>query len=108
MEGRRVRMTHCFRFTHEIKVTIEAGHANFQANEVSSVAYWYCNRPTAVQAPPPVAQRKPIRRDNTGHWIIEQPSLCPGPDVSQNPEFLKAKNQYRAVARQNGWPDLKI
>lgn len=47
-------------FNKEIKVTIENGHANRLCNEVSSVAYWYCETPTKVIAPPPVEQRQPI------------------------------------------------
>ena len=55
-------------FTKEIKVTIEHGHANHLANEMSSVAYWYADKPTAAAAVPPVQQRLPVRRDNQGQW----------------------------------------
>ena len=33
------------RFSREIKVTIEHGHGNHLANEMSSVAYWYAAHP---------------------------------------------------------------
>ncbi len=35
------------RFRTEIKVTIEHGHGNHLANEMSSVAYWYAAEPAA-------------------------------------------------------------
>jgi hypothetical protein len=69
------------RFERELKVTIEAGHANHLANDVSSVGYWYAEIPTPVLAPPPVAQRKPVLRDNAGHWLYDPTSLCPGKPV---------------------------
>ena len=57
------------RFEREIKVTIEHGHANHLANEMSSVAYWYAEKPGAVLAVPPVKQRLAVRRDNQGRWL---------------------------------------
>ena len=56
-------------FEREIKVTIEHGHANHLANEMSSVAYWYAEAPTAAVAVPPVEQRLPVRRDNRFRWL---------------------------------------
>ena len=57
------------RFEREIRVTIEHGHGNHLANEMSSVAYWYAEQPTAAQPCPPVEARAPVRRDNvTGTW----------------------------------------
>jgi hypothetical protein len=56
-------------FTREIKATIEIGHANLLANEVSSVAYWYAQEPTPAVDVPPVTQRLPVWRDNQGNWI---------------------------------------
>ena len=56
------------RFQSEIKVTIEHGHANHLANEMSSVAYWYAEHPSAVAAPPAVAERMPVLRDKRGKW----------------------------------------
>ena len=57
------------RFEQEIKVTIEHGHANHLANEMSSVAYWYASQPASAVSVPPVQQRLPVRRDNLGQWI---------------------------------------
>lgn len=81
------------RFNREIKVTIEHGHANHQANEMSSVAYWYAERPTPAVTPPPVTQRLPVRRDNQGAWLHDPERRCPGRPVPLNDErrSLKAR-----------------
>ncbi len=57
------------RFTEEIKVTIEHGHGNHLANEMSSVAYWYAEKPSGAVKPPPMAKRLPVLRDNQGKWL---------------------------------------
>ncbi len=57
------------RFQREIRVTIERGHANQLENDVSSVAYWYADRPSPAVQPPGVEERRPVRRDNLGSWI---------------------------------------
>jgi len=82
------------RFQKEIKVTIEHGHANHLANEMSSVAYWYAEKPTRVIAPPPVARRMPVMRDAEGNWLIEPANQCPGPAVKPTPEMKKLKRQW--------------
>ncbi len=69
------------RFTREIKATIEIGHANHLANEVSSVAYWYAEKPAPAVAVPPVQQRLPVLRDNAGNWIHDPERECPGNPV---------------------------
>ncbi len=56
-------------FEREIKVTIEHGHANHLANEMSSTAYWYAEKPAPAVAIPPVQQRLAVRRDNMGSWL---------------------------------------
>ncbi len=56
-------------FEREIKVTIEHGHANHLANEMSSTAYWYAEKPAPAAAVPPVQQRLAVRRDNMGSWL---------------------------------------
>ncbi len=64
-------------FNREIRVTIEHNHANRSNNEFSSVAYWYAGEPTAVVAPPPLAQRLPVRKvDN--QWQMETSAFWPG------------------------------
>ena len=48
-------------FSRSIQVTIEAGHGNVHANDVSSVGYWYQSEPhAAFPALPPPAERLPI------------------------------------------------
>ena len=56
-------------FEREIKVTIEHGHANHLANEMSSTAYWYAEKPAPAASVPPVQQRLAVRRDNLGGWL---------------------------------------
>ena len=69
------------RFQREIKVTIQHGHGNNLSNEVSSVAYWYADRPTRTVKPPPVSKRMPVLRDNQGRWLYDRRSQCPGKPV---------------------------
>jgi hypothetical protein len=68
-------------FQREIKVTIEHGHANHLSNEMSSVAYWYAEQPAPAVIVPPVLQRLPVRRDNTGQWLHDPERECPGKPV---------------------------
>lgn len=87
------------RFSREIKVTIEHGHANHLGNEMSSVAYWYASNPCEAVAVPPVAQRMPVRRTVQGEWLTsERENQCPGKPVKVTPEMRKLKKQ---------WADLK-
>jgi len=87
------------RFTREIKVTIEHGHANHQANEMSSVAYWYAASPTCVVDPPPVAQRLPVRRDNQQAWLTDPDRECPGQPVTPTAEMRAAKARWAGRPR---------
>ena len=82
------------RFRKEIKVTIEHGHGNHLANEMSSVAYWYAAKPTRVAAPPPVAKRMPVLRDNQGNWIYDKKNQCPGKKIKPNAEMLRMKKLW--------------
>ena len=56
-------------FSNEIKVTIEHGHGNHLCNEMSSVAYWYCQAPTGIIEPPTVDDRLPILKDEKNDWV---------------------------------------
>jgi hypothetical protein len=80
-------------FSEEIKVTIEAGHGNHLASEMSSVAYWYADQPAAVVAVPPVAQRLPVRRDNSGAWLKDPERECPGKPVELTDEMKELKEK---------------
>ena len=82
------------RFQEEIKVTIEHGHGNHLANEMSSVAYWYGAEPVAAIQPPPVAQRMPVLRDNQGNWLYDTESQCPGESIELNDEMREMKAQW--------------
>ncbi|HEX2864974.1 MAG TPA: glycoside hydrolase family 172 protein [Deinococcales bacterium] len=51
-------------FQQRIRVTIEHGHANHRADEMSSTAFWYQAEPHAAFPPlPPVAERLPSYRE---------------------------------------------
>jgi hypothetical protein len=82
------------RFDREIKVTIEHGHANHLANEMSSVAYWYAAQPAAAIAPPPVAKRMPVLRDNKGGWLHDPKSRLAGRRVKLTPEMTALKKAW--------------
>jgi hypothetical protein len=83
------------RFQRSIKVTIEHGHGNHLANEMSSVAYWYAEQPTAVADPPPVEKRLPVLRNNQGTWLYDQRNQITPHRVALNEEMqrMKAKSQ---------------
>ena len=82
------------RFQKEIKVTIEHGHGNHLANEMSSVAYWYAAEPTGAVQPPPVAQRLPVRRDNQETWLYDESNQVPGRTVPVNGEMAQMKEAW--------------
>ena len=82
------------RFENQIKVTIEHGHANHLTNEMSSVAYWYAAKPTRVAAPPPVAKRMPVLRDQSGEWVFDKKNQHPGKKIAPNPEMLRMKKRW--------------
>jgi hypothetical protein len=82
------------RFQKEIKVTIEHGHGNHLANEMSSVAYWYAAEPAAAVQLPPVAQRMPVLRDNQGNWLYDEGNQCPGKSVELNDEMREMKARW--------------
>jgi hypothetical protein len=46
-------------FTRSIRVTIEHGHNNHRSDDLSSVAYWYAEKPARGLTLPPVAERLP-------------------------------------------------
>ncbi|MCA1808546.1 MAG: glycoside hydrolase family 172 protein [Kiritimatiellia bacterium] len=84
------------RFQKEIKVTIEHGHGNHLANEMSSVAYWYAGQPVAAVAPPPVGQRLPVLRDNQRRWLDDATHQCPGKRITLNKEMRAMKKQWQS------------
>lgn len=83
------------RFQQEIKVSIEHGHGNHLTNEMSSVAYWYADEPSAAADPPPAAQRLPVLRDNRGEWIRNPSREVPGKQVPLNDEMKEMKTRWK-------------
>ncbi len=82
------------RFTKEIKATIEIGHANHLGNEVSSVAYWYADKPSKAVDVPEVTRRLPVRRDNAGQWQKDPQRECPGYSVTMTDEMKAVKAKW--------------
>ena len=78
-------------FEREIKVTIEHGHANHLANEVSSVAYWYASQPAKAVDVPTNQQRLTVTRTNTGRWIQNPAQEYPGKPVELTDEMQLLK-----------------
>ncbi len=87
------------RFRKEIKTTIEHGHGNHLPNAMSSVAYWYAERPARAAKVPPVAKRMPVLRDNQGKWLYDKKNQCPGKPIKLNAEMRKMKKANKANAR---------
>jgi hypothetical protein len=87
------------RFRKEIKVTIEHGHGNHLANEMSSVAYWYADRPYAATTPPPMLQRLPVLRDSQGNWLADPAREHPGQPVPLNAEMKRMKARWAKQPR---------
>jgi hypothetical protein len=82
------------RFAKEIKATIEIGHANHLANEISSTAYWYAEKPAQATDVPSVQQRLPVRRDNAGTWLKDPERECPGKPVTLTNEMKDVKTKW--------------
>jgi hypothetical protein len=80
------------RFQTEIKVTIEHGHGNHLANEMSSVAYWYQFEPHKAFSILPVKQRKPVLRKEDGNWDIDKSAQTKLPPPELNEEMKKMNN----------------
>ncbi|MBI4559709.1 MAG: DUF2961 domain-containing protein [Candidatus Hydrogenedentes bacterium] len=83
------------RFGKSVKVTIEHGHGNHLCNEMSSVSYWYAERPTRAAQVPPMLKRLPVMRDNTGHWIKEPRFETTSRVIKPNREMLAMKRRWR-------------
>lgn len=83
------------RFEKKIKVTIEHGHGNHLCNEMSSVAYWYADKPCAAIAVPPVEKRMPVLRDNKGNWLYDKRNQITSRVIEPNEEMLEMKRKWR-------------
>ena len=93
-------LTNPVRFEKDIHVNIEHGHANHQSNEMSSVAYWYQLEPHKPFGIPPVQQRRPIKRDKDGKWLIDPTSQTPQKPIELNEEQEKMKRQWAEKAKK--------
>ncbi|MFH1613860.1 MAG: glycoside hydrolase family 172 protein [Planctomycetota bacterium] len=82
------------RFEKEIKVTIEHGHGNHLCNEMSSVAYWYADKPGRAVKVPPVEKRMPVLQDNTGNWLYDKKNQITSKKIKPNREMLKMKAKW--------------
>ena len=85
------------RFQTSVKVTIEHGHANHLANEMSSTAYFYLDQPTSVKTPPPVAKRLPVLKDSAHHWVHDPRSRITSRKVRLNAEMKRMKKHWAAA-----------
>jgi hypothetical protein len=83
------------RFRKEIKVTIEHGHGNHLCNEMSSVGYWYAEKPSRVAKPPVAARRMPVLRDNQGNWLLDERNQVTSGRVRLTPEMKAMKAKWR-------------
>lgn len=83
------------RFQKEIKVTIEHGHGNHLCNEMSSVAYWYADRPYRTVKVPPVAKRVPVLRDNQGNWLYDKKNQVTSHRIQLNAEMRRMKARWK-------------
>lgn len=88
-------------FTKEIKVTIEHGHANHVCNEMSSVAYWYAEKPTKVVTPPPVAKRMPVKKDAKGFFAPDKKNQVTTQHTEMTPEMREVKRLWKKHRVEN-------
>jgi len=82
------------RFQKEIKATIEHGHGNHLCNEMSSVAYWYAEKPARAAKVPAVAKRMPVLRDNQGRWLYDKSNQVTSKQVKLTREMQAMKRSW--------------
>ncbi|NCB32125.1 MAG: DUF2961 domain-containing protein, partial [Clostridia bacterium] len=85
------------RFTREIKVTIEHGHANHCRNEMSSTAYWYAKEPAAAVEVPPVEKRAPLMKNARGQWLFDPANQVTTQHVKLTPEMREMKRLFKQL-----------
>ena len=95
------------RYNKSIKVTIEHGHANHLCNEMSTVAYWYADKPAAASKVPSVAKRMPVLKDVKGDWDNKPKQQTTITHVTPNAEmkamkalWKKNREAYEALNKQ--------
>lgn len=90
-------LTNPVRFQKEIRVTIEHGHGNHLANEMSSVAYWYQLEPHKRFGVPSVKKRQPVERLGERHivdWQADRASQTPQKKPALNAEMKRMKRRW--------------
>ncbi len=95
-------LTNPVRFRKEIRATIEHGHGNHLANEMSSVAYWYQLEPHRKFGILPVQKRRPVERLGehwTVDWKTDRASQTTRRKPTLNAEMVKIKRRW---ARKQG------
>lgn len=83
------------RFQKEIKVTMEHGHGNHLCNEMSSVAYWYADKPCPAVKVPPLKKRLPVLRDNSGKWLYDPENQITSKKIKLNAEMKEMKKKFK-------------
>lgn len=83
------------RFTREIRVTIEHGHANHCRNETSSTAYWYAKAPAAAVPVPPAEKRAPVMKNARGQWLFDPANQITTQRVKLTPEMREMKRLFK-------------
>lgn len=87
-------LTNPVRFQKSLKATIEHGHGNHLANEMSSVAYWYQQEPHKPFGILPVQKRQPVARVKDGDWIISKSAQTRQRPVKLNAEMKRMKRAW--------------
>ncbi len=90
-------LTNPVRFQKEIKATIEHGHGNHLANEMSSVAYWYQLEPHRKFGILPVQKRQPVERleeRRIVEWKADGRSRTSRRKSALNPEMARMKRRW--------------
>jgi hypothetical protein len=87
-------LTNPVRFQKSVKATIEHGHGNHLANEMSSVAYWYQQEPHRPFGILPVQKRQPVARVRDGDWIVSKSSQTRRKPVKLNAEMKRLKREW--------------
>ena len=90
-------LTNPVRFRKSIKATIEHGHGNHLANEMSSVAYWYQTEPHRKFGILPVEKRQPVARlgeQRTVDWDQDRAGQTSRRRQTPNPEMKKMKRKW--------------
>jgi len=87
-------------FEKSIKVTIEHGHGNHLCNEMSSVAYWYAEKPCKVATPPSLKKRRPVLRNIHGDFDNPKTAQTTSHQVPLNKEKRESKREWKRIMKQ--------